>query len=162
MLKKLNSMDISTKKKKYSQICRILDEIEKQYNFCNINTVEGRVTCNGIFRNKSKLCCTGCHNLTKNGCRAKSIYCKLSYCYIGEGPKHCRLVKTDKQNVAAKRRANVWRLIRECAIIHDIPMLPVRASMSAQFKIQKALGGRTEVGWNEIGYDTYKARFTNK
>ena len=153
-------MNISTKKKKYLQICRILDEIEKRYNFCNIHIVNGETTCNGVFSRRDKLCCNECHNLTKNGCGVKSISCKMSYCYIDAGPIYCGLVKTKKQDIAADRRRKLARLIREYVKKHDIPMYQLRASMSAQFKIQKILNKGTK--FDEIEYDRYKARFVNK
>lgn len=153
-------MNISTKKKKYLQICRILDEIERQSNFCNIHIANGKTTCNGNFSHRDKLCCEGCHNLTKNGCRVKSIFCKLSYCYIDTGPIYCGLIKTEKQSIAALRRSKVARIIREYVEKHDIPMYPVRASMSAQFKIQKIL--KKVADFDEVKYENYKARFIDK
>jgi hypothetical protein len=161
------NMNKTTKKKKYLQICRILDEINRQGNFCDIKIENGITTCVKSRESHSKipdntLCCTGCSNLTKNGCKAKSISCKLSYCYFGCGPRYCGLVETEKQEVLVERRGKVREIIIQYASKHRIPIFEIRASMRSQFKLSDKTG-KIDCDISELRglYNWDSARFIN-
>ena len=160
-------MNKAEKKKKYLQICRILDEINRQGNFCDIKNENGVITCiksrdvaSSVPHNT--LCCTDCSNLTKNGCKAKSISCKLNYCYFGTGPRYCGLVKTEKQELLVERRATIREIIMNYASRHEIPLFEVRASMKSQFKLFDKTG-KIDCELHELDelYDWRTAKFNS-
>ncbi len=125
---------ITWKRKKYLQICRIIDAIDAKGNFCGIKNG----TCNGCFGYRSQLCCNGCNHLSATGCTVDSIMCKISFCYMGSHPEERRLVKTPEQWIVAARRRKVVALVLSFCNKNGIPCYPFRWSIEEQFaKITK-------------------------
>lgn len=130
---------VTWKRKKYLQICRIIDAINTKGNFCNIRKVEGVTTCNGCFGYREQLCCNECKHLTVTGCSVESIMCKISFCYMQTNPSEMKLVRNDEQKIVAGRRAKVVRMVKAFAKINGIPCYPMRLSMDEQFEKMKKL-----------------------
>lgn len=133
---------LAWKQRKYLQICRIFDYINKEGNFCNIRPINSNnnsniVTCEGRFKDTIELCCKGCKYLGDNGCTVNSIYCKISYCFLNEGPKQCGLCKSGKQNIVNQRYEKVLKIVNEYVVKHDIPCYNMRGSMADQFELRK-------------------------
>ena len=123
---------IEWKKKKYLQACRILDSFDKSYNFCNVRKENGKITCNGVFKHCAELCCTNCGNLTETGCSVASLMCKMSYCYIGNGPEMMGLTNNVK---VADKRYELLEIIHAFFKKHDIPCYRRRLSMELTFDV---------------------------
>jgi len=51
-------------------------QLIKEENPCNIQTVDGTVTCAC-----GTPCCKGCNHLTPSGCSVKSVACKFYFCH---------------------------------------------------------------------------------
>ena len=145
---------IEWKKKKYIQMGRILDRINEQSNFCNIRKEKGKITCNGVFKDKETLCCNGCSHLTENGCNTNSLYCKISYCYIGTGPIDCGLVNQNNRKLLSRRKFIV-NLILKFASVKEIPIFKLRISMEDAFAIH------TEER-DEKDFDMWEGKFFEK
>ena len=128
---------IKWKKKKYLQACDILDYINESGNFCNIRTVDNKLTCNGCFKTRESLCCEGCDHLTEDGCNTDSIMCKLSYCYVDYSPSFAGLDKTEHQKMMNTRYYKVKHIITNFFKKYDIPLYYLRASMKHQFALQE-------------------------
>ncbi len=63
--------------------------------------------------------------------------CKISFCWMNEGPTSCGLTKTKKQRLIVLRRNKIIDIIYSAIYKYDIPCYSLRASMEEQFKIQK-------------------------
>ena len=145
---------IEWKKKKYIQMGRILDRINEQSNFCNIRKEKGKITCNGVFKDRETLCCNKCSHLTESGCNTNSLYCKISYCYIGTGPIDCGLVNQNNRKLLSRRKFIV-NLILKFASVKEIPIFKLRISMEDAFAIH------TEER-DEKDFDMWEGKFFEK
>lgn len=128
---------LAWKKDKYSQACRILDYINKQGNFCNIQKKNGCVTCANSAMKTNSLCCGGCENLTKNGCKAQSLSCKINFCYFGTGPEWNGLVKTNHHKIWSEKRAKFITILYEFLSINKIPIIEDRCGKKQTFVYHK-------------------------
>lgn len=75
--------------KKYDDLYKRAEEVIAKLNPCQIQTIEGHTSCQGIETGcafmypveRNLLCCFGCeHHGKKSGCRVKSLACKLWFC----------------------------------------------------------------------------------
>lgn len=63
-------------------------QMNRKSNPCQIIHIKEGVSCKGMLTGKAdkwvtdhvSLCCVGCKNLGKNGCKVKALSCKLWYC----------------------------------------------------------------------------------
>lgn len=144
------------KQSKYLQACRILDEINRRGNFCNVRKINGRITCNGKFKHREDLCCMKCSHLTENECNTQSLACKISYCYIGLDPIDLKLCHSEYQYSIAEKRRKVVKIIKAFIKKHKIPYYSeYRMSMEDSFSIyygEKSLDD----------YEFYPATFKNQ
>ncbi len=124
---------IKWKKKKYLQICNILDTITEKANFCNIHTENNKISCNGIFKDKESLCCTRCTYSSKKGCTTISMACKMDFCYIGNGPKYSGLCNTKNKDIAAYRFKKIKTICIAFMQKYDIPYYNQRLSIEDTF-----------------------------
>ena len=69
--------------KEYDEVYAKAQALFDKHKPCNIqHHPNGKVSCNcyKLENNHSKLCCSRCEYLSKNGCRVKALDCKLWYC----------------------------------------------------------------------------------
>ena len=146
--------NIEWKKKKYLQACRILDLFNEKYNLCNIRKENGKVTCNGVFKNREGLCCDRCGHLTKNGCSIDSLGCKFNYCYFKLSLSENGLCEVGSS--IEKEFNRIRTIIKDFINKHNIPGYNVRMSMEDSFKMKF----KTKMKhYNFSDYDDDKAEF---
>ncbi|KKN73089.1 hypothetical protein LCGC14_0403980 [marine sediment metagenome] len=82
------------REKLYDLIYNKADKLFKQYNPCEIGkNIFGEICCRNTL--STKLCCTGCEHLSKNGCTVRCVACKLCLC-VGTGSIYLKLYKLRK------------------------------------------------------------------
>ena len=149
-----NSMEktIAWKKRKYIQMCNMLDAVTKEANFCNIQKNKcDTFKCAGKLTKTKCLCCSDCSYLDENGCTVKSLVCKLHFCYFeNTSSVRRRLTKLcidDHQLMMVDRFIRLRELCLDFITEHDIPYYEERLSMKDTFKKAKDVNGgwRTEL-----------------
>lgn len=155
-MKKIDKTTREWKLLKLQQICRILDILNQAGNFCGIQT-DPVIKCKSqYFGNETELCCKHCFHLGKNGCTTQSLMCKMSFCYVGYGPKICGLVKTKKQKqISEKRYQLIEHIIKPFIEKHNLPYYQYRLSLEDSLKVQYG-----ELNINDL--DIWTSKFVKK
>jgi len=112
----------------YDELYKKGQEIIKEYNPCKIKVIDGKVTCVASRQEfkrsfdqrklwfyaprNEELCCGGCRHLTRKGCRAKSLSCKLWLCSGFNYIKHPAKKELDKLSNIAYRHIEFMFEIR--------------------------------------------------
>ena len=68
--------------REYNKIYQEGTELFNKFNICDISN--GTCYRGRRQENPAYFCCDGCEYLSDTGCTAKSLWCKLWLCYIGE------------------------------------------------------------------------------
>ncbi len=68
---------LMTLEQTYDDLCEQVTDLLKTHNPCDI---QGNTCERGRMLGESSYCCGRCKHLTKKGCRAKSLSCKLWVC----------------------------------------------------------------------------------
>lgn len=139
--------NLSKKMKLYDDLYEKADLINEKYNPCNFKFNQGNsgelVTCHGC----PYFCCEGCKHNGQNGCRVKSLSCKLWLCYKA-------LLKTD-QTVLDKINSLINEAKKE-------NLLHTRASKSETRRILKGNSPKINIPIHLKEQDMFEEQLTFK